>query len=54
VAAVHASLHAADTPPRDVAAECDALRAEVKALKTRLARLDVRQMRTDATVTGSS
>ena len=54
VAAVHASLHAADTPQRDVAAECDALRGEVKALKTRLARLDVRQMRTDATVTGSS
>jgi predicted lipid carrier protein YhbT len=52
VSAMHASLHAADAPPRDVAAECDALRAEVKALHTRLAKLDVRQTRTATLITG--
>jgi O2-independent ubiquinone biosynthesis accessory factor UbiT len=54
VATLHAKLHEADAPPRDLAAECDALQAEVKALKTRLAKLDVRQMRTaDTAATGA-
>ncbi len=53
-AAMHASLHAHDAPVRDIAAECDGLRAEVKALKTRLAKLDVRQLRADAAAPGVS
>jgi O2-independent ubiquinone biosynthesis accessory factor UbiT len=53
IATVHARLHEADAPPRDFGAECDALRAEVKALKTRLAKFDVRQMRTDTAATGA-
>lgn len=54
VAAVHAGLHGQDPPARDVAAECDALRAELKAVKTRLAKLDVRQLRTNAAAKGAS
>ena len=53
VAAIHAGLHAAEAPGRDLAAEHDALHAEVKALKTRLARLDVRQKRTNIAATGA-
>jgi predicted lipid carrier protein YhbT len=54
VATLHAKLHEADGPSRDLGAECDALRAEVKALKTRLAKMDVRQMRTaDTAATGA-
>jgi len=53
VAAMHASLHAADAPPRDIGAECDALRAEVAALQTRLAKFDVRQLRADAAAGGT-
>lgn len=52
VAGLHAALHAAEAPARDLAAECDALRVEVKALKTRLAKLDVRQRRSDTAATG--
>ena len=50
---IHHRLHEHDGPARDVGAECDALRAEVKALKTRLAKLDVRQTRTDSAATGA-
>ncbi len=53
VAAIHTRLHASEAPARDVAAECDALRADVKALQTRLAKLDVRQLRTNATASGA-
>lgn len=53
VAALHAALHRAEAPGRDLAAECDALRAEVKALKTRIAKLDVRQKRADAAAEGA-
>jgi predicted lipid carrier protein YhbT len=53
IAAIHARLHEADGPARDLGAECDALRAEVKALKTRVAKFDVRQMRTDGAATGA-
>lgn len=53
IAALHAALHAAEAPPRDLAAECDALRAEVKALKTRIAKMDVRQKRADAAAEGA-
>jgi predicted lipid carrier protein YhbT len=54
IATLHAKLHEANGPSRDLGAECDALRAEVKALKTRLAKMDVRQMRTtDTAATGA-
>ena len=53
IATIHGRLHEADGPSRDVGAECDALRAEVKSLKTRLAKLDVRQLRTDSAATGA-
>ncbi|MFO1025784.1 MAG: SCP2 sterol-binding domain-containing protein [Acetobacteraceae bacterium] len=43
--AFHRTLHAEDAPPRDLAAETDALRQEVKALTARLAKLDVRQQK---------
>lgn len=43
--AFHRNLHEQDAPPRDLAAETDALRQEVKALKTRLVKLDVRQQK---------
>ena len=50
----HAGLHAEQAGQRDLAAECDALRAEVKALKLRIAKLDVRQSkRADAAATGA-
>jgi predicted lipid carrier protein YhbT len=45
VATLHAGLHEAESPRRDLGAECDALRADVKALAARLAKLDARQMR---------
>jgi hypothetical protein len=51
---IHGRLHEAEGPSRDLGAEFDALRAEVKTLKTRLAKLDVRQMRTDSAATGAS
>ena len=50
---IHGRLHENAGPSRDLGAECDALRAEVKTLKTRLAKLDVRQMRTDSAATGA-
>nr|WP_294554093.1 SCP2 sterol-binding domain-containing protein [uncultured Rhodopila sp.] len=53
IATIHARLHEADGPARDLGAECDALRAEVKALKARVAKFDVRQMRTDSAATGA-
>jgi predicted lipid carrier protein YhbT len=53
IATIHARLHEAEGPARDLGAETDALRAEVKALKIRLAKLDVRQMRTDSAATGA-
>lgn len=53
ISAIHAGLHAADAPVRDVGAECDALRGEVKALKTRLAKLEVRRLRPDPAAAGS-
>jgi predicted lipid carrier protein YhbT len=52
LAAIHDRLHEADAPPRDFAAECDALRAELAALKTRIAKLDVKQQRTNFAATG--
>jgi uncharacterized protein YceH (UPF0502 family) len=53
VAAMHGRLHEGDAHERDLAAEFEALRAEVKALKTRLAKLDVRQLRSDVAATGA-
>jgi predicted lipid carrier protein YhbT len=50
---IHGRLHENQGPSRDLGAETDALRAEVKALKTRLAKLDVRQLRTDSAATGA-
>ncbi len=45
LAAAHARLHAHDAVPDSNVAELDALRAEVKAMGTRIAKLDVRQLR---------
>ena len=50
---IHNRLHEAGGPARDLGAECDALRAEVKALKARVAKFDVRQLRTDSAATGA-
>lgn len=44
-AGFHRGLHAQNRPPHDLAAETDALRQEVRALRTRLAKLDVRQQK---------
>jgi predicted lipid carrier protein YhbT len=53
ISTIHARLHEADGSARDLGAECDALRADVKALKTRVAKFDVRQLRTDSAATGA-
>lgn len=52
VASVHTRLHAGDARMRDFGAENDVLRADMQALKTRLAKLDVRQIRMTAAPKG--
>lgn len=53
IVAMHSDLHAAEQPERDVAAECHALRDEVKALASRLSKLTVKQARADAAAGGT-
>lgn len=50
IATMHARLHAAEASGRHLGSEIDALRAEVAELRTRLAKLDVRQQRHAAAV----
>jgi predicted lipid carrier protein YhbT len=50
VGAMHAAMHAEDSAGRDLGAELDALRNEVRTLKTRLAKLDVKQQKRTAEV----
>ncbi len=53
VASIHARLHAGDARIRDFGAENDALRADIQALQTRVAKLDVRQIRMTAAAKGT-
>lgn len=54
IGALHTGLHAAEAPPRDIGAECDALRADVAVLRTQLAKFDVRQLRANAAAGGAA
>lgn len=51
--AIHTDLHAAERPERDLAAECDGLRADVDALRARLSKLAVKQVRADTAAGGA-